>query len=93
MWRCPMGLWRASSGLWREVEFETHGLESKVLSAALHPSLGREDVIWSIASFLLTSLAYTQRFNNRINVCGGGGETVPKNYQIVHLKWLDFYVI
>lgn len=45
MWRCPVGLWRASSGLWREVEFEIHGLENQISSAALHPSLGREDVI------------------------------------------------
>ena len=83
MWRCPVGLWRASSGLWREVEFEIHGLENQISSAALHPSLGKK----TSSSFLFTSLACTQRFNNKIKVCGGGGETVPKNYQTVNLKW------
>lgn len=72
MWQCPIGLWRESSGLWREVEFEIHGLENQILSSALYPSLGREDVMWFIASFLFTSVACTQRFNNKIKVCGGG---------------------
>ena len=83
MWQCPIGLWR-------EVKFEIHGLENQILSSALYPSLRREDVMWFIASFLFTSVACTQRFSNKIKVWGG---TVHKNYQIEHIKWLDFYDI